>query len=101
MRWKIRPVMSRLSLRGLRRNCERYRRGWNLRRGARLLTRKIRANRPGAQGYEPLAELRGVLLDAVLDGGRAYPHGAQRSEEHTSELQSPYDLVCRLLLEKK
>src|SRR5207248_8318725 len=26
-------------------------------------------------------------------------HG--RSEEHTSELQSPYDLVCRLLLEKK
>src|SRR5207248_10212089 len=30
--------------------------------------------------------------------------GAQdrrRSEEHTSELQSPYDLVCRLLLEKK
>src|SRR5207248_3908187 len=30
--------------------------------------------------------------------GRA---GAGRSEEHTSELQSPYDLVCRLLLEKK
>src|SRR5207248_11374970 len=25
----------------------------------------------------------------------------RRSEEHTSELQSPYDLVCRLLLEKK
>src|SRR5207248_9378858 len=25
---------------------------------------------------------------------------ACRSEEHTSELQSPYDLVCRLLLEK-
>src|SRR6202047_5505293 len=24
-----------------------------------------------------------------------------RSEEHTSELQSPYDLVCRLLLETK
>src|SRR5437867_6996564 len=24
-----------------------------------------------------------------------------RSEEHTSELQSPYDLVCRLLLEKR
>src|SRR5207248_5110779 len=28
-----------------------------------------------------------------------YPY--VRSEEHTSELQSPYDLVCRLLLEKK
>src|SRR6266516_6871910 len=30
----------------------------------------------------------------------ASPDGP-RSEEHTSELQSPYDLVCRLLLEKK
>src|SRR5207248_4953139 len=28
-------------------------------------------------------------------------HERLRSEEHTSELQSPYDLVCRLLLEKK
>src|SRR5207248_10258235 len=28
-------------------------------------------------------------------------HVCSRSEEHTSELQSPYDLVCRLLLEKK
>src|SRR5437867_7366958 len=27
--------------------------------------------------------------------------GGVRSEEHTSELQSPYDIVCRLLLEKK
>src|SRR6266705_2893593 len=27
--------------------------------------------------------------------------GVTRSEEHTSELQSPYELVCRLLLEKK
>src|SRR6266705_6569264 len=26
---------------------------------------------------------------------------SKRSEEHTSELQSPYDLVCSLLLEKK
>src|SRR5699024_12584174 len=28
-------------------------------------------------------------------------HGHSRSEEHTSELQSRFDLVCRLLLEKK
>src|SRR2546426_3788652 len=28
-------------------------------------------------------------------------HTKQRSEEHTSELQSPCNLVCRLLLEKK
>src|SRR5699024_11866937 len=27
--------------------------------------------------------------------------GGERSEEHTSELQSRFDLVCRLLLEKK
>src|SRR5438067_10294731 len=34
---------------------------------------------------------------------RARPRGAadRRSEEHTSELQSRFDLVCRLLLEKK
>src|SRR5207248_8460270 len=35
--------------------------------------------------------------DSAADRRRAVP----RSEEHTSELQSPYDLVCRLLLEKK
>src|SRR2546421_8346828 len=29
------------------------------------------------------------------------PRGEDRSEEHTSELQSRSDLVCRLLLEKK
>src|SRR5256885_9618029 len=29
------------------------------------------------------------------------PTSCQRSEEHTSELQSPCNLVCRLLLEKK
>src|SRR2546426_3662843 len=29
------------------------------------------------------------------------PGGRSRSEEHTSELQSPCNLVCRLLLEKK
>src|SRR5207248_10090057 len=67
-----------------------------------------------------LAEHRSVLrdpLDALLDeelpdllqrdvevarlrllvGGEV--HVGLRSEEHTSELQSPYDLVCRLLLE--
>src|SRR5256885_2605146 len=34
-----------------------------------------------------------------LDEGACAP--AVRSEEHTSELQSPCNLVCRLLLEKK
>src|SRR5256885_6113582 len=35
-----------------------------------------------------------------LDRGRGGDLG-RRSEEHTSELQSPCNLVCRLLLEKK
>src|SRR5256885_12149037 len=35
--------------------------------------------------------------NAALNGGQI----ALRSEEHTSELQSPCNLVCRLLLEKK
>src|SRR5207248_11266684 len=35
---------------------------------------------------------------SVLQG---WCQNATRSEEHTSELQSPYDIVCRLLLEKK
>src|ERR1022692_2281615 len=32
---------------------------------------------------------------------RGLHRGLPRSEEHTSELQSPFNLVCRLLLEKK
>src|SRR5437773_9377648 len=34
-------------------------------------------------------------------GRPQYRGGRERSEEHTSELQSHHDLVCRLLLEKK
>src|SRR5437868_9825658 len=34
-------------------------------------------------------------------GGCPRPARSARSEEHTSELQSRFDLVCRLLLEKK
>src|SRR5438094_8655846 len=42
-------------------------------------------------------------LASQLDNSSSYAWGEAdiRSEEHTSELQSPYDLVCRLLLEKK
>src|SRR2546428_4281544 len=46
----------------------------------------------GLQGFQPRR--------AVLEGRRR-PHPPFRSEEHTSELQSRSDLVCRLLLEKK
>src|SRR5688572_32760283 len=41
---------------------------------------------------------RGHLTD---DDEVAVAHGPARSEEHTSELQSQSNLVCRLLLEKK
>src|SRR5258708_15413060 len=41
------------------------------------------------------------LADLVFVGKSLAPHEGGRSEEHTSELQSPDHLVCRLLLEKK
>src|SRR5256885_8751282 len=49
---------------------------------------------------------RHATRDPILEsGGRpprlASPDRHRRSEEHTSELQSPCNLVCRLLLEKK
>src|SRR2546423_5038756 len=58
----------------------------------------------GAGGEEQLGRgaVRVLLEEVVLDG----PHHLEakleeRSEEHTSELQSLAYLVCRLLLEKK
>src|SRR5688500_19138468 len=41
--------------------------------------------------------LRGWAIPCATD----IAFSAMRSEEHTSELQSPCNLVCRLLLEKK
>src|SRR5438067_9996208 len=38
---------------------------------------------------------------ADIGGARIRPRAVRRSEEHTSELQSRFELVCRLLLEKK
>src|SRR2546427_9496801 len=43
--------------------------------------------------------LDGMLHVAFLRSD--YVHAPERSEEHTSELQSQSNLVCRLLLEKK
>src|SRR2546426_7253218 len=40
-------------------------------------------------------------LQIIARAGRAPGLHGSRSEEHTSELQSPCNLVCRLLLEKK
>src|SRR5260221_8837953 len=44
-------------------------------------------------------QVKGRVLPRLAPPGQAQEH--QRSEEHTSELQSHSDLVCRLLLEKK
>src|SRR5690606_26485491 len=42
-----------------------------------------------------------VVSALGADGAVAFEVGGHRSEEHTSELQSRENLVCRLLLEKK
>src|SRR2546427_1306963 len=42
-----------------------------------------------------------VLADHHALGETLGPRGLDRSEEHTSELQSQSNIVCRLLLEKK
>src|SRR5258708_28650557 len=60
---------------------------------ARRLDRGLAVLRPAPVREYPLGR-RGWLEPAR--GG-----AARRSEEHTSELQSPDHLVCRLLLEKK
>src|SRR5438132_4647731 len=72
--------------------------------------------RPPRSTLFPYTTLFRSLRESVFDGGTAlrfqvleqslrenvFPRRhAQRSEEHTSELQSHSDLVCRLLLEKK
>src|SRR5256885_5136357 len=56
--------------------------------------------RPGRPGR---GDLVGVRRRAGRADGLRADHGCVgwRSEEHTSELQSPCNLVCRLLLEKK
>src|SRR5256885_13338390 len=49
---------------------------------------------------QPTARARAVSATPTSSDG-ASATGQNRSEEHTSELQSPCNLVCRLLLEKK
>src|SRR5438309_7678914 len=58
----------------------------------------------GLRGDEILtedAEPGHGFLTEVCKQWEAATHAAERSEEHTSELQSQFHLVCRLLLEKK
>src|SRR5437762_7070824 len=71
-----------------------------------LLTIDRVAHRYRDSGETPDAALAGVRtkatgcdVDVACDS--SYSNRRRRSEEHTSELQSPMYLVCRLLLEKK
>src|SRR5258708_38791806 len=53
-------------------------------------------------GSESISALRSSAVNSIRAGRPARADRIdRRSEEHTSELQSPDHLVCRLLLEKK
>src|SRR5690625_6307830 len=62
-----------------------------------LLAAGTRINEPGTA---LVFSVHGTPLRYIEEGSR-YVADAERSEEHTSELQSRGHLVCRLLLEKK
>src|SRR2546426_6090963 len=68
------------------------------------LFRSPRSQVPGIEVRADDDHLTRELAAAELGHGVPLQHGVKwssRSEEHTSELQSPCNLVCRLLLEKK
>src|SRR2546426_8997987 len=67
-----------------------------LRRQARRRPRRARQRRPGGGARLAAQVGRHLRVGAGAGATRRW-----RSEEHTSELQSPGNLVCRLLLEKK
>src|SRR5256885_7457161 len=54
-----------------------------------------------AQGAASASGSRTTTFAFMSGGTRRLSKGRSRLEEHTSELQSPCNLVCRLLLEKK
>src|SRR5258708_35176244 len=55
----------------------------------------------GARGWRRVRAAAGLPGFGGRRRGHGRPRAEGRSEEHTSELQSPDHLVCRLLLEKK
>src|SRR5699024_11277470 len=58
-------------------------------------------NPDGSPKVEAIADFTVFSTKAELENGKPGVVMEDRSEEHTSELQSRFDLVCRLLLEKK
>src|SRR5437762_11173107 len=67
--------------------------------GSKPISREFYINNYYRRAYELGTGPRMVLETALADQGPLVVE--RRSEEHTSELQSPMYLVCRLLLEKK
>src|SRR5256886_8039995 len=71
------------------------------------LARRVRAQgqHRAVHAHPAGAQPRGLRVQPAGEGRRshrgAHARGGSRSEEHTSELQSQSNLVCRLLLEKK
>src|SRR2546426_1831142 len=64
--------------------------------------RRTRRRVGAQQGTRSPAQRRSRRAgDEVAARALCWRAAARRSEEHTSELQSPCNLVCRLLLEKK
>src|SRR5699024_11291348 len=63
----------------------------------------IRLNMRGLENVVlcPSTRLKPYLTRPMPKSKNSLRQGRRRSEEHTSELQSRFDLVCRLLLEKK
>src|SRR5258708_34405833 len=59
----------------------------------------VQINRDAGVGTS--VDVRGLPQVGTMMNGEVFISPDQRSEEHTSELQSPDHLVCRLLLEKK
>src|SRR5690242_21718930 len=67
-------------------------------------TTLFRSSRSSGAGTSPAARARGERARSRRSPdrpSRLRPRRRRRSEEHTSELQSHVNLVCRLLLEKK
>src|SRR5207249_8843966 len=58
-------------------------------------------NIPGAPGVGPKGAVQIIQDFGSIENALEHCDEIKRSEEHTSELQSRFDLVCRLLLEKK
>src|SRR5690606_40594598 len=73
------------------------------RRGSRRDARPLRIGRPARSQRDPRGggQVRGLSVVRHVERRDGRNSAPRRSEEHTSELQSRENLVCRLLLEKK